>query len=132
MMLSEHASEDCRRLNPHLDPAKLAAKFDAASEAKSEAELHDQISAMLRRNGVEYVGHGSMAHKTKYTIGWPDYVIPLTNGRVLFWEIKFGAKKPRPEQVTILNWLTNNGHHATVIRSYNQALVEFQKQMLFQ
>lgn len=126
--LLENASPDARRANQiAIDrearvSAGLAKRFDDYVDAKSEKELHQQIAGLLRREGVEWMGHGSMAHKTKYTVGWPDFVIPLPTGKTLYWEVKYGEGKVRPEQAECIDWLQKCGHSAKVIRSYSEAL----------
>ena len=87
-----------------------------------ERDLHKLICNLLLRRGIKWFGHGSTAHRTKYTVGWPDFVIPLPNGKTLYWEVKTTTGPVTPEQDQCLKWLTLNGHRAYVIRGYPQAL----------
>ncbi len=91
------------------------------AQAKSEKELHQQIKDMLNRLGVRFYGYSRMDKATGCTVGWPDFVIPLPGGKVLFWEVKNGHKVPRPEQVECLKFLNEMGQRWALIQSYRQA-----------
>jgi hypothetical protein len=109
------------------DATEFDARLSQVAEARDERQLHQQIAGMLRRRGIAWIGHGSTAHRSKYTVGWPDFVIPLPNGRVLFWEVKHGDGKLSPEQVECLDWLRDAGQLVHVIRSYAEAVETLEK-----
>ncbi len=109
------------------DAEEFDARLSQVAEARDERQLHQQIAGLLRRRGIEWFGHGSTAHRSKYTVGWPDFVIPLPNGRVLFWEVKHGDGRLSAEQVACLDWLRKSGHEAHMIRSYAEAVEMLEK-----
>ena len=104
------------------DFAETTQEIQERVEAKSEKVLHDQIVCLLGRSGVKFFGHGRMDKPSAYTVGWPDFVIPLPNGTTLYWEVKNGIKPPRKEQVECLQYLHESGHKAALIQYYSDAV----------
>lgn len=102
--------------------SKTSYEIQEEVHIKYEKELHDLIKALLNRSGVEWYGHGRMDKASGYAVGWPDFVIPLPNGIVMFWEVKNGLKTPTVEQVKCLQYLQKSGHKAYLIQSYQQAV----------
>lgn len=127
-LIPSHVPDKIKRLMSPQDRASLGDFSKTAFEiqedvaCKSEKELHDLIKALLNRYGVEWYGHGRMDKASGYTVGWPDFVIPLPNGKVLFWEVKNGLKVITDEQVKCLKWLHEHDHTAVLIQSYQQAI----------
>lgn len=87
-----------------------------------ESDLHDDILDLCRRKGWIAL-HGSTAHKTKRSIGEPDFTILADAGRVFFFECKSKEGKVRPEQAALHAWAAKLGHTVHVIRSL-EALLE--------
>jgi len=78
-----------------------------------ESELHQQISDYCRMNGWKCF-HGSMAHKTKRTLGEPDFTIAADNGITIFIEAKAGRNKATPKQLETIAHLKKLGHAAGI------------------
>ncbi|MDE2020776.1 MAG: VRR-NUC domain-containing protein [Patescibacteria group bacterium] len=88
---------------------------------RRESDLHDAIVAECKRRGWIYF-HGSMAHRTRRTIGEPDFCILIPGGRVLMIECKSAKGKIRPEQAGMIYWAQKLGHVIHVVRSVEEFL----------
>lgn len=95
--------------------------LDAAKAAESEASLHNEIIEHCRAKGWIYF-NGSMAHKTKRTLGEPDFTLLLPHGRVLFIECKGKNTKTSPGQLAMEAWMKNLGHTMSFVRSFEEFL----------
>ena len=84
-----------------------------------EADLHDEIIAECRKRGW-ICFHGSMAHRTKRTIGEPDFVVLADRGRVFFCEGKARSGKLSPEQLGMALWAEKLGHEIHLIHSLKE------------
>lgn len=84
-----------------------------------ESDLHEAIIAECKRRGWIYF-HGSMAHRTRRTIGEPDFCILIPNGRVLLIECKSAKGKIRPEQAGMIYWAQKLGHKISVVRNFRE------------
>lgn len=90
-----------------------------------ESELHSHIIEECKARGLLY-GHGSMAHKTHYTPGWPDFVIVKPPAYVawdhpiLFVECKTKTGKLTPEQRAVEAHLRKLGQTLHVVRSIEE------------
>lgn len=101
--------------------AKKADRLQSANDASEcESELHGQIMDECRRRGWIPL-HGSMAHRSKRTLGEPDFVIPIY-GRVLFVEAKTKTGKLTMEQQAYGAYLAKHGHTLHVVRSLQDFL----------
>lgn len=98
---------------------KCRARCD--EKADKESRLHEAIISHCRANGWIYL-HGSMAHKTKRTLGEPDFVLLLPDGRVLFIECKGQKTKTSPAQLAMAAWMKKLSHQLHFIRSYAEFL----------
>src|SRR3990170_4918811 len=85
------ANSECPRCWPK-------APNKASSEEDREATLHDRVEAECRRRGWLFF-HGSMAHRTKRTLGEPDFTILADGDRVFFVECKSKTGKLTREQL---------------------------------
>ena len=100
-----------------LAATKVAGEFNES--LPSEAALHDFILEECRRRGW-LAFHGSMAHRTKRTVGEPDFVILTPGGRLLLVECKTSQGKLSPEQLAIACHARKLGHSIHVIRSQQE------------
>lgn len=86
---------------------------------KTEKELQAQLSALLRRNDLDFI-NPDMRKKSALPVGWPDYTIFLPNGKTIFWEAKVWTPL-RPDQLRVRARLEAKGHQYRVIRDLLQA-----------
>lgn len=81
-----------------------------------ESKLHEQIRQEIQSRG--WIGfHGSMAHKTKRTLGEPDFCCLMDNGRILFVECKTKGGKLSTDQLGMMAWMEKLGHKLHIVRS---------------
>jgi len=109
--LAEVESFNRRHAKP--SPVKIV---DAAPPEKRESELHEKIMAACRVRGWIYF-HGSMATRTRRTIGEPDFIVLADGGRVFFVEVKTAKGKLSPEQFSMQHHAAKLGHTVHVVRS---------------
>lgn len=84
-----------------------------------ESDLHDDIKGECRLRGwIPF--SGSMAHKTKRTVGEPDFIIATDDGRTLYVECKTRTGKITPAQQATLHWLLHNKQIAFVVTSIEE------------
>ncbi len=108
------------------DRAKLGTAGMTAAEgqqiaiAKTERELQNQITAMLRRNGIWPIVQ-RMDRRSNIAIGSPDIVFAV-KGRPVAWECKLPGKKPTAEQEDAMRIMSANGFLCDVIHHYDEAL----------
>ena len=97
--------------------------MDEASPPKvaSEASLHDQIAAELKRRQWYFV-HSRTDRATTQAKGVPDFIIARPDGVTLWLEIKLPKGKLTPEQAGTIHWLRRLGHRAEVIYSFEEFL----------
>lgn len=106
----------------------------AADAVEDEGELQSEIRQWCRRNGWMCFG-GSMAHRTRRTLGEPDMTIvgsrPWQQGDdpdfarvriILFIECKSKTGKLRPEQSAIAAGCARHGVQVHVVRSMSEFL----------
>lgn len=86
-----------------------------------EDDLHQKILDDCATRGWIAL-HGSMAHRTKRTIGEPDFIVVADRGRVFFIEAKSKDGKVKREQAALLAWAKRLGHRGAVIRSLAEFL----------
>jgi hypothetical protein len=86
-----------------------------------ESQLHNQIMLYCERRGWIAL-HGSMAHKTKRTVGELDFTICADAGRTFFIEIKVKGRKVSIEQAAMIAHLKKLGHLAVVVWSFEEFL----------
>ena len=126
MSIWENMSRDARKLNPHLNPAYGAEKFDEAlakkSEPKKEKELQNQLYSLLYRRGHR-PRMQRMDRRSNIALGMPDISFEV-GGQSVHWEVKLPGKNPDPHQVRILEELSASPNNAIVrvIRSLREGL----------
>lgn len=94
-----------------LTSEEAIAKF----EAKSERDLHKQISNFLSLRGIWFV-HSRTDRPTTQSKGVPDYIF-VASYIPVGMEVKFGKGKLTPEQTSTLNAMTSNGWRTYTVRS---------------
>lgn len=100
--------------------ARTAPKSKAAHlGTDDERKLHDDIAAECKRRGW-LAFHGSMAHRTKRTVGEPDFVILANGGRLYLVEAKTRTGKLRTEQLAVAAWCRKLGHTFHIVRSIEE------------
>ena len=92
---------------------------DPAVGVDDESELHQAILESCRHRGW-ICFHGSMAHKTRRTIGEPDFTILADCGRAILVECKKRNEKPSPAQQGMILWASRLGHTIHVVRSIQE------------
>ncbi len=96
--------------------AESQERFNVANER----QLQKLLSNELHRRGIVF-GWSRSDKSTSYTAGWPDYTI-IHNGRVLFWEVKFGAGKLSEDQILIHKKLALAGFTVEIVRKFDDAI----------
>lgn len=105
-----------------LEPPKATALNVSAGEI-GEDSLHDEISDYCKSRGW-LAFHGSMAHRTRRTLGEPDFIVARSDGATLFVEVKTRTGKLSPEQQAIGHALTALNQRWAVVRSFEE-FIEF-------
>lgn len=77
-------------------------------------------SALERKSRTYVLALGGEFLKVKGAKGWPDRIIILPNGVVLFCEFKRHKKKPDPLQRHILNKICKLGANAFYVDNYTR------------
>ena len=90
--------------------------------AGREHELHGAILDECKRRGW-VVYHGSMAHRTRRTVGEPDFVVAASDGRTYHIEAKTRSGKLSMDQRAMMADLSRLGHTAAVVRSLEEFLL---------
>ena len=98
----------------------------SSGACESERQLHEDILAECRRRGW-IAFHGSMAHRSHRTVGEPDFLILLPNGRTLLLEAKSATGKLSAEQLAMQASATKLGHNYIVARSLDEFMKEAEK-----
>ena len=87
-----------------------------------EKALHAQIREFCRARKWLYFT-GSMAHRSRRTLGEPDFTILAPNGQVLFVECKTLTGKLSEEQIQIQREADRLGHCIHIVRSLDDFTV---------
>jgi hypothetical protein len=86
-----------------------------------ESDLHYKILEYCKsRRWLCF--HSSMAHKTRSTLGMPDFIIAADRSRVFFIECKSAKGKLSPQQLGIKLMAEKLGHQVDVCRSFREFL----------
>lgn len=85
-------------------------------ELDDESELHEQITKLLRSEGVHGIIHSRMDKPTTQDRGVPDFIFAL-DGIPIALEAKAKGKKPTVEQQGYLIALRLDGWLTGVVRS---------------
>ena len=91
-----------------------------------EADLHDKILDDCKARGWLAL-HGSMAHRTRRTIGEPDFILLLPGGVTMLLEVKSATGKMTTEQLAFKMMAEKLGHFVRVVRSFS----EYQRMLKF-
>lgn len=81
--------------------------------AKLEKQIHDQIEAYLRIQGITY-RHDRMDRKTTGTVGWPDFTFAV-NGAPVAIEVKRPGQRPTADQIDVMAGLVRDGWNVRVV-----------------
>lgn len=84
-----------------------------------EKEIHRLISLECSRRGLIAL-HGSTAHRTHRTIGEPDFVVLMPEGKVLFVEVKTRSGRISEEQEAFSRKAFEMGHVVHIVRSFDE------------
>ncbi len=124
-----------RRLAVNSGMKPLRAAVSVSGVQIKEAALHDAIIDECNRRGWLYF-HGSMAHRTRRTVGEPDFVIlanvpdatrdsviPTAKKPVVFLiECKGTNTKLSVDQLSLHAWAAKLGHTIHVVRTVEEFL----------
>jgi hypothetical protein len=113
-----HVVKNGEPLAPSVTALAMVAKADP-EPTKSEKAIHNQILAYCKAQGWLVI-HSSMASKTTTTIGTPDFIALLPQGRVLFVEAKTAKGKLSPAQIEFTAKAGELGHVVHVVRSVTE------------
>ena len=95
----------------------------AGELAEDESKLHQDIKTWCRQQFPPWlVFSGSMAHKTKRTLGEPDLEIWASGGRTLHIELKTKTGKLSLDQLGVQHQAAALGHTLHVVRSMKEFL----------
>lgn len=94
----------------------------AQDAVEHESDLHQQILDWCKRNGWLCL-HGSMAHRSRRTLGEPDMVVILPQGRVALIECKSRTGKLSTDQLALKMLAEKLGHTVHVVRSLQEFVV---------
>lgn len=98
-------------------------KVQTPSEAvEIEGKLHDDILDYCRKQGW-YVVHSRMDKKTTNALGTPDFIIAMSDGRIVWIEAKAKGRKPTKDQMAACCWLNKLGHCYYIVYSMTQFLI---------
>jgi hypothetical protein len=86
-----------------------------------ESNLHKKIIDELNRRRWLFF-HGSMAHKSKRTLGEPDFEIYGSRGRHWLVEAKTKEGKLSRDQLIVKMLAETNGHEIHTVRSFDEFL----------
>lgn len=93
----------------------------AAYSARSEKELQKQIAGILGVRGIRYL-NPAMSKRSPLPIGWADFTIFISPGRVIFMECKIEGGKLTKEQAEFGAWATERGFPYAVVTTLKQAI----------
>lgn len=99
----------------------IGGRVVAGDAVEREDELHEFIFNFCRSKGWA-VYHGSMAHRSKRTLGEPDFSIRADRGRVFDIECKSRTGKLRPTQIANKVQCELLGHTVHVVCSPEEFL----------
>lgn len=89
--------------------------------AELERELHEAIAAYCKSQ-MWLAFHSRMDRKSTSTIGTPDFVILMSNGKTLFIEAKAKSGKLSTEQLGVKLWAQKLGHTIHTVYNMEQFL----------
>jgi len=107
-----HGSQSFMKRNSHLFPKE---PMPDGEGVERESDLHDDILRVCRERGW-ICFHGSMAHRSRRTLGEPDVHCLLPNGVIIFVECKRKKSKLSLEQAAIMTAMKRLGHTLHVVQ----------------
>ena len=84
-----------------------------------ESDLHEDIGRYCREGGL-LAFHGSMAHRTFRTLGEPDWIILMPDGRLFMAECKAKGGKLSDAQQGVIRWAEKLGHTIHIVWNFEQ------------
>lgn len=112
LMMIARVERNRRKGNP-------AAEVEA--DPGPETNLHNSIiRECIDRRWIHF--HGSTADATQRTLGEPDFILLLPNGRFLLVECKSATGKLSEDQQTMVQWAKILGHKIHIVRSFSEFL----------
>ena len=101
---------------PMIDNERIGEPVDV------ESDLHESIRKELAARG--WIGfHGSMAHRSRRTVGEPDWIILGDTEQFWMIECKTKTGKLSPAQEGLRAWARKLGHEVHVVRSMAEFLL---------
>ena len=97
-------------------PPKAKASPTAVED---ESDLHNAIIQYCREKGWGYL-HGSMAHRTRRTLGEMDFVIMAERSQLRLVECKSKNGKLSTDQQAFIAQARRNGHVIHIVRSMEE------------
>lgn len=116
------ANMSTAEVNAYLAKQFADQRKDAVSTGvpvECESLLHNQIICECKRRQWIYF-HSRMDRPTGSTIGQPDFILLLPNGRTLLIECKSKTGKLSSEQLGMIIWAKKLGHTIHVICSMEE------------
>jgi hypothetical protein len=92
---------------------------DHNKPVEDESDLHNAIIDYCKSKGWQYL-HGSMAHRSRRTLGENDFTILADRSQVRFVECKSKNGKLSPDQQAFIAHAKKNGHVVYVVRSLDE------------
>lgn len=88
------------------------------AEIKSERDLQNQIASWLSLHNIWFT-RSAMNKRTTNAIGTPDFILSV-DGKAIAFEVKYGTRKPDPEQSACMSDMLVNGWRVEVVRSLEE------------
>jgi hypothetical protein len=98
---------------------EISSKDDSQPDQGKEIDLQSKIERFCRGHGFYFFHDRSRECNAK---GFPDLVIALKAGRVIWLELKSAKGRLRPDQKQVRMMLLALGHEWHEVRSYRQFL----------
>lgn len=86
---------------------------------KKEKDLHKRVVMVCKQRGYIYF-HGSMAVPTARTLGEPDFIILLPEGKFVLVECKSEHGVLKPSQKDLFSKIEKLGHKVYIIKTINE------------
>jgi hypothetical protein len=103
-----------REDRPKGKAGKTTEELTVADEEKGELSFHNDISRLLMHRGIAY-GHADPTKKSRYTVGWPDFVFAF-GGQAVGLEAKTRLGKPNLDQQFLHEQMVKNGWLIFIVR----------------
>lgn len=107
---------------------KTAEEISVEQTAKSERQLQDNISRLLRIRGIAFFWQ-RMDRKTTGTVGWADFTFAV-NGRACAFEVKLPGQKLTAGQSAMHTAMRSNGWTVWIIYNEGEAVEVLNKMQI--